>query len=201
MIEPLQKHNAAQIAQLHIAGIPTGFISSLGKKFVAALYEAIAESPYGFGLVYEADGRVVGFVAFSTDIKGLYKSIIKKNVISFGFLLCGKLFSFQTIKKIFETLFYPSRSETQELPKAELLSIAVAETERGKGIAKTLIRQGLEECCSRKIEKVKVLVADFNKPANILYQKIGFKQISQIENHGIVSNVYVVSTDHFSKTY
>ncbi|MHC5163263.1 MAG: hypothetical protein ACYSO4_09160 [Planctomycetota bacterium] len=45
MIQPLEKEHAAQVAQLHMTGIPTGFISSLGKKFVAALYESIAQSP------------------------------------------------------------------------------------------------------------------------------------------------------------
>ena len=197
MIKPLQKDHAAQVAQLHIAGIPTGFISSLGLGFVTALYESISQCPDGFGFVEEADGRVVGFVAFTTNLKSLYKSILKKNLFRFGFLLFGKLLSFKTIKKVLETLFYPSRVETHELPKAELLSIAVAESDRGKGIAITLIRQGLTECHERGILKVKVLVADFNKPANILYQKTGFEKITQIENHGIVSNVYVVPTDHF----
>ncbi|MCD6175442.1 MAG: GNAT family N-acetyltransferase, partial [Planctomycetes bacterium] len=192
MIKPLKKEHAVQVARLHIIGIPTGFISSLGEKFMSALYESIAQSPYGFGLVEEIDGKVVGFVAFTTNLKGLYKSIMKKSLFRFGFLLFGKLFSFRTIKKILETLFYPSRVETQGLPKAELLSIAVAESGRGKGVGKQLVQRGLAECRSRGILKVKVLVADFNEPANTLYQKTGFKVTAQIENHGIVSNVYVV---------
>ena len=36
--------NCMDVARLHIQGIPTGFISSLGQKFVTALYESIAES-------------------------------------------------------------------------------------------------------------------------------------------------------------
>lgn len=197
---PLTVKYAHDAAVLHIEGIDMGFISSLGIDFVTALYRSIAESPESFGYVALKEDKVVGFATFTTNLKGLYKSIMKKNLFRFSFLLFGKLFSFKTVKKIFETLFYPNRINTMDLPNAELLSIAVAESDRGKGIAITLIRQGLKECHERGIPKVKVLVADFNKPANTLYQKTGFEKITQIENHGIVSNVYVVGTDHFTKS-
>lgn len=200
MIIPLKKEHAKQVACLHISGIPTGFISSLGEKFVTALYESMTESPYGFGFVEETKGKVVGFVVFTINIKGLYKTICLERGIRFFFLLFSKLISLKTIKKIFETLFYPSRTETRDLPKAELLSIVVADTERGKGIAGELIQHGLCECHNSGIEKVKVLVAEFNAPANHLYKKNGFELRAKFENHGIVSNVYVVSTDHFEKS-
>lgn len=164
---------------------------------MTALYEAIAQSPFGFGFVDEADGTVTGFIAFSEDLKGLYKSVLKKHMIWFSIILASKIVSFKTLKKILETLLYPSHAEAIDLPKAELLSIVVSEQSRGKGIAKSLIRKGLLECPKRDIEKVKVLVADFNKPANALYLKSGFELAAQIKNHGVVSNVYVVSTDHF----
>ncbi len=40
----LQSEHAEQVARLHIEGIRTGFISSLGIDFVTALYEANAKS-------------------------------------------------------------------------------------------------------------------------------------------------------------
>lgn len=194
MITPLRKDHAEQVAHLHISGIPTGFISSLGEKFVIALYESVAESPFGFGFVEETNGRVAGFVVFTTNIKGLYKTICLKKGIHFFFLLFSKLLSLKTIKKIFETLFYPSRSDTKDLPRAELLSIAVLETKRGKGIAGKLIQHGLHECHCFGIEKVKVLVADFNAAANKLYQKNGFKLTATLESHGVISNIYIAET-------
>lgn len=200
MIKALEKDHSAQVAQLHITGISSGFISSLGEKFVTVLYESIAQSPYSFGFVEEVDNKVVGFVTFTTNLKGLYKSVIRKNLFRFSFLLFSKLFSFSTVKKIFETLFYPNRSDTSDLPKGELLSIAVIESERGKGIAKALIQRGLAECYSRGIPNVKVLVADFNKSANKLYQKSGFEYVTQVENHGIVSNIYLGSSEYFAKS-
>lgn len=55
-ILPLQKDHYQQVASLHISGIPTGFISSLGQEFVAVLYEAVAEDKNSFGFV--ARGRL-----------------------------------------------------------------------------------------------------------------------------------------------
>ena len=48
-ITKLLPSHAGDVADLHISGIHTGFISSLGIKFVTALYKAIAESKSAFG--------------------------------------------------------------------------------------------------------------------------------------------------------
>lgn len=196
-IIPLTKEHASQVARLHISGISAGFISSLGEEFVAALYEAIAESPYGFGFVEEDEGEVAGFIAFTTNLKKLYKTIFLRRGLRFLFILASKLFSFQRIKKILETLFYPGKV-APELPQAELLSIAISETQRGKGIAKKLVFRGLDEAAGRDIGRVKVLVADFNKVANKLYQKTGFELFSHIESHGIKSNIYVADMSGYN---
>ncbi len=200
MIAPLKKNHALQIARLHISGISTGFISSLGEEFVTALYEAIAESPYGFGFVEEEEGEVVGFVAFSTNLKSLYKSIFLKRSLRFFFLLASQLFSLKRIKKIMETLFYPGKV-MPDLPQSELISIAVSETQRGKGIAKKLILRGLEEMSKRDIHKVKVLVADFNEAANRLYQKNGFDFSCRVESHGVKSNIYVADVSVYDSSF
>ena len=187
----IKSEESFQIARLHIDGIPTGFISSLGERFVTVLYEAIADSPYGFGFVAEENGKVLGFVAFTTDINQLYRSIIFQKGIKFTFLLAGKMFSIARIKKIFQTLFYPSRVKSSALPKAELLSIAISPDMRGKGIGRELIAKGFEECRKRGIDKVKVLVAAENEAANKLYQKCGFERVTQMDSHGVLSNIYV----------
>lgn len=187
----LKKSFASQVAVLHISGISTGFISSLGHGFVSALYESIAEDDNSFGFVAVEDDKVLGFVAFSTNLSKLYKYVILKKGFRFIFILAGKLMSVQTIKKIWTNLFYPKKMKQMDLPDAELLSIAVAPEGRGKGIAGQLTEAGFEECRKRGIDKVKVLVAADNEPANKLYQKCSFEFKMQIESHGIKSNIYV----------
>jgi ribosomal protein S18 acetylase RimI-like enzyme len=195
---PIKTEHARAIAALHIHGIDKGFISSLGMEFVTALYEAIARSKSSFGYAVEEHDRVLGFVTFTTNLNRLYKSVIAQKGWHFAFLLAGKMFSVRLIKKVLETLLYPlrvrknGRQKAQEvdLASAELLSIAVDPENCRSGLATDLVRKSFERCLETGMEKVKVLVAADNAPANKLYQKCGFKLASQIENHGILSNIY-----------
>ncbi len=193
-LRPITSIDVSAVAALHVSGISTGFISSLGIDFVTALYEAIAKNKSSFGFVAEENDKVLGFVAFTTNINKLYKSVILKKGWRFALLLAGKMFSLKRIKKVFETLFYPSRIKKMNLPSAELLSIVVADESQRKGLGLQLLQKGLAGCAKRGIDKVKVLVGADNKPANELYQKCGFEFVGQINNHGILSNIYVADT-------
>ena len=193
MIKSLSQSHFTQIGQLHIQGIPTGFMSSLGINFVTALYGAIAEDKNSFGFVAVEDDKILGFVAFTTNLSKLYKSIVLKRGLRFAFLLANKIFSREQIKKILETLFYPGRIKKMNLPAAELLSIVVARQGQGKGVATELVQAGLHECEKRGIDKIKVLVSTENESANKLYLKCGFEIVDQLDNHGILSNIYVKS--------
>jgi len=193
-IREITVQDAPMVAALHIKGIKTGFISSLGIDFVTALYEAIAKNKSSFGFVAEENDKVLGFIAFTTNLNKLYKSVITKSGIKFALLLVAKIFSLKTIKKVFETLFYPNRIKKLDLPSAELLSIVIDKEQREKGLATGLVQKGLAKCARRGIEKVKVLVAADNQSANKLYKKYGFELVAQIENHGILSNIYVAET-------
>ena len=192
---PLTVRHARSVAALHIQGINTGFISSLGIGFVTALYEAIAKSVSSFGFAVEDNDKVLGFVAFTTNLNRLYKSIIAKKGWRFALLLAGKMFSLKRIKKILETLFYPGRVKKMHLPDAELLSIAVDPAKYHNGLATELVRKSFEHCRKIGLDKVKVLVAAANEPANRLYLKCGFKLVGQIDNHGVTSNIYQAATD------
>ncbi|MBN2019138.1 MAG: ATP-grasp domain-containing protein [Sedimentisphaerales bacterium] len=196
-IVPLSPEHARAVAELHISGIKTGFISSLGVEFVTALYEAIAKSNYGYGFVVLKHGKVAGFAAFATHLTGLYKSVIFKHGPRFIFSLARKILSLGTAKKVLETLFYPARVKNMNLPEAEFLSMVISEQARRKGLATDFIKMGFAEAANRGIEKLKILAAVDILPINKLYEKLGFELVGRIENHGIISNVYVVRTDYF----
>jgi ribosomal protein S18 acetylase RimI-like enzyme len=187
---PLTVEHARDVAALHIQGIDKGFISSLGIKFVTALYEAIARSGTSFGYAAEDDGRVCGFVTFTTSLNRLYKSVIAKGGWRFAVLLAGKMFSVRRIKRILETILYPSRVNKKQLADAELLSIVIHPEKCKQGLATELVRKSFERCRQLGLDKVKVLVGADNEPANRLYQKCGFAFVEQIENHGVPSNIY-----------
>ncbi len=192
----LQVEYAQQVAALHIRCISGGFISSMGIDFVTCLYEAIAQSKSSFGVVAVRNGKVLGFAAFTANINALYKSIVFRKGLKFALLLAGHMFSPKRVKGIFETVFYPVRIKSMNLPSAELLSIAVAGEEQRKGLAGELIKTGFRHCHKKGVDKVKVLIGADNMVGNKMYLKYGFEPAGQINNHGVLSNIYIGRTNH-----
>lgn len=197
-IVPLIRLHAQALAELHIACIQTGFISSLGTPFVKALYEAIADNADCFCFVALLDGRVAGFICVTTDVRKLYRAILRRRGFRFCFLLCRKAFSVQSLKKILETLFYPQRTGSLQLPAAEFLSGAVSPDARVYALFPLFIQMGLEELKKRGIGEVKILAAESLQPINKMYRLMGFPLRTKVMNHGVVSNIYVVPTNFFS---
>lgn len=189
--QKIEKRDAVDVATLHISGINRGFISSLGPEFVSGLYEILAEDNESIVLAAREDGKVIGFIAFSKNIKKLYRMAMLKYGVRIAWLLGRKLLSWSRIKKLIGTLFYPFKKNKLNLPETELLSMAVAPEAQGKGIGSMLVREGLAECKRRGVSKIKVLVAADNLAANMLYQKCGFNLVCQTKSHGIVSNICV----------
>jgi ribosomal protein S18 acetylase RimI-like enzyme len=189
--EDLQVKYAPQVAALHIQCISTGFISSLGVDFVTSLYEAIAQSKSSFGVVAVRNNKVLGFAAFTTNINLLYKSIVLGKGLKFALLLAGRMFSLKRLKRVFETLFYPARIDKMNLPSAELLSIAVIGEKQRKGLAGKLIEMGFQHYREAGVNRVKVLIGADNSVGNKFYLKYGFEHAGQINNHGVLSNIYI----------
>ena len=189
-VEAMACRHAGEVAGLHAEGIFTGFISSLGPKFISQLYRGIAACPSAFCFVALEGNRILGFIAAAESVGKLYKSVILRR----GLLMLGPLlrfaFSPRTIRKIFQTLLYPSRT-SKEYPSAEILSVVVAPDARRRGVGSKLMRAGLEEFSRRGIAKVKVAVAADNGPANRYYLKEGFEKAGVYDSHGVATNIYV----------
>ncbi|MHC4151251.1 MAG: GNAT family N-acetyltransferase [Planctomycetota bacterium] len=198
--EDLTPEQALKFAKLHIEGIHTGFISSLGLDFVTELYKAIAESKTSFGFTIQEDEKVFGFITFTTNLSKLYKSVIARKGPLFALLLARKIYSLEKLKKVFQTLSYPKRIKKMDLPSAELLSILIIPEIRRQGLGSLLVRKGFERCLELGLKSVKVLVSVENTSANRLYQKCGFELVNQIDSHGVKSNIYIAQTSKVMMT-
>jgi ribosomal protein S18 acetylase RimI-like enzyme len=96
-----------------------------------------------------------------------------------------------TLRKLAETALYPGRRD--DLPAAELLSIAVAPEARRAGIAGRLAGATLSELARRGVDEVKVVVDERNAPANTFYRSVGGRPAGTVRVHdGITSNVWVI---------
>ncbi|MFH1392113.1 MAG: GNAT family N-acetyltransferase [bacterium] len=172
------KKDATQIARIHKQEISQGFLSSLGEKFLAKLYEAIIKSPGAFVIVAKKNNQIIGFISGCANTKKFYRYFVKRYFFQALFILLLKI---QNLKKILETLKYSQ--ENKNLPKAELLTIAVIKKYQGRGIAQKLFKKFFQEMRRKKITKFKVIVGENLIRANRFYEKSGFRMHSCISIH------------------
>ena len=193
-IQPLSKKHAAAAARLHREQIDTGFLSTLGHGFLKQLYAAIPSCPSGFGFVWiEPDGEVAGFIACAESTGRLYKQSLLRRGVLMAIPLVRFVVRPAVMKRMWQTLRYPAEVAA-ELPRAEVLSIAVAPDARGKGIGKALMRVAMDEFAGRGIGRVRVAVWAGNDPANAFYKRCGFVRACTREHHGKAMNIYVAET-------
>ena len=190
-ILPLARRHAAQVAALHREGIDTGFLSTLGPRFLTQLYAAIPDTRCGFGYVAESQGRVIAFIACAERLGGVYKQALRARGLCMAWALVPGVFRPRTFKRVVETLLYPARMDEQ-FPPAEVLSIVAAPEARGSGIAAELMRRALDEFRRRGIQRAKVQVFSGNAAAKRFYEKCGFTLAGQKRHHENTLDVYVV---------
>jgi len=176
------KNDALEIAKIHKQEINQGFLSQLGIKFLAKLYEAMILSKESFVVVAKENNQIIGFISGCVNVKNFYKDFLKNHTFSAIIILLPKFFNFVTIKKIFETLKYSKRKE-DNLPEAELLVIASKREFHGKGIALKTFECFINEMKKREIEQFKVIVGENLSRAIGFYEKMGFNFHSNTNIH------------------
>ena len=176
---------------MHRLGIDTGFLSSLGPMFLRQIYKAIPSCPAGFGYVWEEpDGRVLGFIACTESTGRVYKQSLLRRGLLMAFPLLRFVFRPSFVKRMIHTLRYPSQVG-DDLPPAEVLSVAVSSDSRGKGVGRAVMSAAFEEFKRRGIVDIKVAVWAENEAGNAYYRKCGFELAAVREHHGLEMNVYV----------
>lgn len=182
------------VAELHIANINQGFLSTLGLGFVSLMYRAIDEGDDSVLLVARVNGEAVGFVAGATGMRPIYKRMLRYWPQLFWALLPSML-SPRRVWRIIEILRYTRSSGGASgavLPAAELLSIAVVPTFRGQHHAENLYRALCERFSGRDLPAFKIVVGATLTPAHKFYRRMGAQPAAEIEVHqGATSTVYV----------
>lgn len=183
-----------QIADLHIANLDQSFLASLGPTFLSEVYRAMDKSDSG-SLIYESvDGQAVGFVTGGTSMGPIYKAMFPRIAI-WGLPLALQLLSLRRIRRVMDILRYsqsPDQGGVDALPDAELFSIAVSPSVRGKGVAQKLYTRLLDDFKVKGIERFRIVVGSELAPAHKFYLKMGAEVAADIELHsGETSKVYV----------
>jgi ribosomal protein S18 acetylase RimI-like enzyme len=189
-----------QVAQLHVANIDQGFLSSLGTSFLALLYEAIDTNESSVLLVARDGGRVVGFVAGTLGMLPIYRQLLRR-APRLAWALLPALLSPRKLLKIAEIVFIGKKTQTiADLPDAELLSIVVDPAERGKGHADQLYGALIAAFAQRGLSRFRIVVGTSLHTAHRFYARQGAQAVGQVEVHaGQVSVMYVHDGNAASK--
>jgi ribosomal protein S18 acetylase RimI-like enzyme len=172
--------DARSAARLHAERISEGFLALLGPAFLELLYRRITRTDGSFLLVAE-DGDVVGFVAGSGDVGGLYRSFIRHDGVRAGFGAAGRLL--RNWRRVLETLRHGSDDGAGRGRGTELLAIAVDGGAQGAGVGGRLVAAFLEEVDRAGGRAAYVVVASDNLGAIRLYERAGFVRESEFELH------------------
>jgi glycosyltransferase involved in cell wall biosynthesis/ribosomal protein S18 acetylase RimI-like enzyme len=179
-IRPGRLQDRHAVAQLHAAGIETGFLSTLGPGFLALLYRALIGDHRSQVLVAEVGGKVVGFVAGTEDTRAFYREFARRYAIPAGLQIAANLRR-GMVSRIRETRSYGVEGHHEVA--AELLSMVVAPAARGQGLAHRLGVELQNWARQRHLGAMKVVVGADNEKAIGVYRRLGFGDDRRIEVH------------------
>ena len=175
-VDKNEKSIIDDVVRIHLDTFEGFFLTFMGKGFLKQMYSSYcAHGESGLFVAEDDGGKVVGFLAYSGDMSGLYKYMIKKKLIPFAWYSMG---AFCRKPKVFMRLIRaflkPSESERAE-KYTELASIGVDPAAKSKGIGSMLIDK-LKETVDFSENAYITLETDAenNEAANRFYQKNGF---------------------------
>jgi ribosomal protein S18 acetylase RimI-like enzyme len=176
-IRPLVPQDATAAASIHAEGQPGTFLTSLGPAFLHALYGQMAVSPHCYGYVACEGDEVVGVVVGTVDSGAVFKELIWRRGLQLALPVAWAwLRRPSLLSKIWQTLSYPSQSETAA-GEAELYFIGVRQDRRGKGVGRSLFQALVQESQRRGMLAMGLMADATNEAAQRLYLHSGMEEI------------------------
>jgi len=175
-VEKNEKGVIGDVVRIHLETFQGFFLTFMGKGFLKTMYSSYcSHGESGLLVAIDDEGNTVGFLAYSENLSGLYKYMIKKKLIPFAWYSLG---AFLRKPKVFMRLvrafLKPSESKRDE-SYVELASIGVDPSAKSRGIGSQLIDKLKEIVDFAKNAYITLETdAENNEGANHFYQKNGF---------------------------
>lgn len=171
------KSDINRIVDIHTSSFPNFFLTSLGSQFLYVFYNACIKHNRCISIkVVGEDNSILGFAIGTSISKGFYKDLILSDF--FNFCWISFLILLKCPKSIVRLLrnFNKNKIDLDQNDYSELLSIAVNESSKGKGIGDLLIISFEQELIKKGFSKV-TLTTDYynNERAINFYIKNGYK--------------------------
>lgn len=151
----------------------------MGKGFLRQMYLSYCEHDMSELLVAcDENGETLGFLAWSSDMSGLYKYMIKKRLVPFAWYSLGAFFRKPKVFMRLVRAFLKPGESTREEAYVELASIGVNPEIKSRGVGSSLIDSLKERVDFSKYAYITLETdADNNEGANHFYQKNGFSLV------------------------
>lgn len=181
------------VAKLHCESIPGGFLSALGADFLAVLYRLIQCESGAVVYVAKEDEQVAGFIAGAADTRRMYNAILFRSWQKLLPHLLMHMVNPKSIFKMVQTVLYgfSERQEGDRSVAAELLSIAVHSSARGKHLGCALVTELEQFMRENSVRIYKVVTFSEDRISNRFYLSCGFEFTRSFSHHGNIMNEYL----------
>ncbi|HEX5938370.1 MAG TPA: GNAT family N-acetyltransferase, partial [Actinomycetota bacterium] len=180
------------MARLHRRSMPTAFLPELGDGFLRQLYRVAIDDDDTVAMVAEREGALAGLAVATPSVRRFYRRFALRRGVLAASLAAPRLARPSVRRRAWETARYGNGAT--DLPAAELLSIAVDRSVRGRGVGTMLdaaIREGLSD---RGVPRCKAVVGADNVAADRFYERRGYAHVADTSVHaGVRSHVWVAS--------
>lgn len=176
IVEKTEANLINDIVDIHMQTFTGFFLTFMGRGFLRQMYRSYCEyAPADLLVALDDQNRAVGFLAYSCDMSGLYKYMIKKKLIPFAWYSLGAFLRKPGVfLRIVRAFLKPGESKREE-QYVELASIGVHPDAKQTGIGSQLIGY-LQDIVDFNKYAYIALETDAvdNDGANRFYQKNGF---------------------------
>lgn len=174
-VDPSEKELINEIVKIHLNTFIGFFLTFIGQGFLKQMYQSFSEDTESDLLVAIVEGKVIGFLAYSGNMSGLYQFMIKKRLLLFAWYGLGAFFRKPAVfMRLCRAFLKPGESQRKE-KYVNLASIGVSPDAESKGVGTKLINRLKEMVDFNRYAYITLETdADDNKKANEFYKKNGF---------------------------
>lgn len=184
ILDHYDKKTVNAIVEIHMSTFQGFFLTFMGKGFLRQMYSSYLLHAESNIIIAEDNSEVVGFLAYSSDLSGLYKYMIKHRLLQFGWYSLGAFFRKPTtFMRLLRAFLKPGEAK-RDVEYVELASVGVLPQMKSKGVGSFLIDELKKNVDLSKYEYVTLETdAENNDAANRFYQKNGFVKIREFETN------------------
>ena len=183
-VSNFEKNIVNEVVDIHLATFEGFFLTFMGKGFLKHMYISYIEHVQSDILIALNGNKISGFLAYSEDMSGLYKYMIRHKLIQFAWYSLGAFFRQPKVfMRLIRAFLKPSETKRNE-KYVELASIGIHPADKSKGIGSQLITALKNEVNFEKFEYITLETdAINNEIANKFYVKNGFQKIREYETN------------------